>query len=429
MTRIRIHPPAEPIVGAVTVSGSKSETNRALIAASLAAGRSRLLRCSPSDDTTALLSGLKTLGVRLSAEADTVEIEGDPKGPGELRGEIDLGLGGTSFRFLLAFASLAARGELVLTGSPRLCERPMGPLFRALLDLGADLESLALPDCAPVRLRGQRLRPGPAEVEIDGSVSSQFVSALLLIAPSLSGGLTLRIENSLVSAPYVDLTTQVMRAFGADLHRNTTSLRVEPTRYRGTEFQIGGDASAASYFWSIAALTGGRVRVGGLDLGRAQSDLGFADILARMGCEKRTGPDWIEIDGPSELKGIIVDMADMPDTAQTLAVVASQAQTPTEITGLSTLVDKETDRLFALNQELARLGITSEISSDSIRIQPGPLRGGLVETYHDHRMAMAFSLAGLRTKGVTIDAAEVVSKSQPDYWRQLAQLGVYTDAC
>lgn len=408
---------------AVRPPGSKSITNRALTAAALATGESLLDGALASDDTEAMLECLEGLGCHVTTAGDTWRVPGQAGGLAAPGAPLFTRNSGTTIRFLTAAASLAA-GPVTLDGDARMRQRPIVALTDALTALGAPAETHGTAGCPPVRIAGRGLPGG--EVEIDGSNSSQVVSAILLAAPYARHDVTLTLRNgALVSRPYVDLTLEVMRAFGADADWTAGGgLRVRAGRpYAGRHFEIEPDASAAAYPFCAAAIAGGRVRVTGLPADSIQADLALLPILERMGCQVSRGPDYTEVRrGNDPLQGADVDMNALPDAALALAVVALFAKGPTRIRNVANLRIKETDRLAALETEIRRLGAHATAGPDSLEIVPGPLRGARIETYNDHRMAMSFALAGLRVPGIAILDPGCVGKTWPDYFSVLERL-------
>jgi 3-phosphoshikimate 1-carboxyvinyltransferase len=313
---------------------------------------------------------------------------------------------------------------VTIDGTARMRERPIDDLVRALEQLGGQIEILGARGCPPVRVLGGGLRGGDAT--IDARRSSQYVSAVLLAAPYAQRDVALRFAGGeLVSRPYVDLTLDVMRAFGARAEwEGDAALRVRAgVHYQARRYAVEVDASSAAYPFCAAAIAGGRVRVDGLDPHTRQPDVGILDLLERMGCRVERGGDWAEVRGPAgRLAGIDVDMNELPDAVLALAVVALFADGPTRIRNVANLRIKETDRLAALETELRKLGARAVANADSLAIEPGPLRPAVIDTYEDHRMAMAFALAGLRQPGVAIRDPDCVSKTWPDYFAMLARL-------
>jgi 3-phosphoshikimate 1-carboxyvinyltransferase len=409
----------------ITVPGSKSHTNRALVCAALADGRSVLGGALFADDTAAMVAALRSLGLTVTTDpqAETMTVEGCggqvPPGPARL----DVAQSGTTSRFVLGLLGLGP-GPYRLDGHPQLRGRPFGPLISSLRELGVGIEGEAL----PLEVAGGRLSAGV--VCLSGSASSQFLSGLLLAAPyarPIAGGpgpgLTIELVDTLVSRPYVDLTVATMAQFGVAVEQHDgRCYRVAPQRYAARELALEPDASAASYFFAAAAITGGRVRIAGLGSHTRQGDIRFVDVLARMGADVAQGPDWTEVRGRPGLRGIDVDMADISDTAQTLAVVATFATGPTRIRGVGFIRHKETDRVGAVVTELQRLGIRAEIVDGGFVVHPGQPRPGLVRTYDDHRMAMSFALLGLVHPGITLEDPSCVAKTFPHFFAVLDQL-------
>lgn len=417
-----IEPLNGPLAAVVSLPGSKSITNRALVCAALAGGSSHLRHALEADDTYAMVAGLQALGVEVDAHWNErrIEVQGCAGRPMADAAIVDARLSGTTARFLLPLAALGA-GHRRVDGSNRMRERPMADAIAAARALGAEVAHAGAPGHLPVDLVGGSLVGG--EISMRGDASSQFLSGLLLAAPAMPRGLTVHINGPLVSRPYVTMTTRVMAAFGVDATQpDPVTWAVAPQLYRGTDYVIEPDASAASYVFAAAVIVGGSVRVRGLGAGALQGDLAFVDLLERMGARvDRSGPDTVVAsDGP--LRGIDVEMSDISDTAQTLAVVAAFADGPTTIRGIGFIRGKETNRIEAVVTELRRLGINAEEQSDGLVVRPGPLRPGLVQTYDDHRMAMAFALVGLRVPGVQIADPGCVTKTFPGYWRLLDEL-------
>ncbi|MEX2504669.1 MAG: 3-phosphoshikimate 1-carboxyvinyltransferase [Egicoccus sp.] len=415
-------PLARPVDASVRVPGSKSITNRALVAAALATGDSTLDGVLFADDTDAMLAALTDLGVRLDVDraGRSVVVHGVggrvPAGPAHL----DVRLSGTTARFLAPLLGLGD-GEYLLDAAPPFRLRPMGPLFAALRELGVAVEESGTPGHLPARLRAAGLQGGAVVVPAD--VSSQFLSGLLLAGPCTADGLRVEVSGGLVSRPYVEMTLAVMRAFGASITTaGDRSWSVEPSGYRGRDYRVEPDASAASYFLGAAAITDGRVLVPGLGRDALQGDVAFAGVLGRMGAEVAWTPEGVEVRGSGHLRGIDVDMADISDTAQTLAAVAVFADGPTRVRGIGFIRAKETDRIHAVVTELRRLGIRAEEHDDGFTVHPGAPGPGVVQTYDDHRMAMSFALLGLRAPGIEIADPGCVAKTFPEYFPVLEGL-------
>ena len=417
-----IPPLARPPDTELAVPGSKSLTNRALVAAGLARGRSTLTGVLDADDTRAMLAGLEALGVGVERSADgtTVIVDGVAGAPTAREPRIDVRLSGTTARFLApVLARVGGTGHL--DGLPPFRRRPMGPSIAALRALGCTVTEHGAPDHLPITVTGGPVTGG--EVAVAGEVSSQFLSGLLLTGPAFPDGLTVRVTTPLVSVPYVEMTVEVLRWFGAELSRpDATTFVVAGGGTTAADVAIEPDASAASYLLAAAAITGGRVRVPGLTSASCQGDAGFAAVLGRMGAEVEVDEHGTEVRGTGRLRGIEVDLGAMSDTAQTLAVVAVFAEGPTRITGIGFIRAKETDRIAAMVTELGRLGIDAHAEADGLVIHPGRPSPGVVATYDDHRMAMSFALLGLVVPGIAIADPGCVAKTFPTYFEVLEQL-------
>jgi 3-phosphoshikimate 1-carboxyvinyltransferase len=445
----------------VRVPGSKSLTNRALLIAALAEGTTRLTNALFSDDSRYFAEALKTLGFevhldppplpsppltggRQGGRGNEITVTGLGGRIPARKAELYIGNAGTAARFLSAFLTLGS-GEYILDGDERMRERPIGDLVEALEQLGATMEPIVgkspnhqSPNrqmiSPPIKIVESGLPGGHASIA--GDISSQFLSALLMVAPYAQKPVTLTLSTELNSKPYVDMTIAVMQDFGVEVQRDGyQSFTVPLTHYiipqrsgvdvlRDT-YPIESDASAASYFFAAPAILGGTVRVENISRRSKQGDMAFLDVLQQMGCVVTEGDDYIEVTGPAQLCGVDVDMRDIPDTAQTLAAIAPFASTPTRIRGIASARVKETDRVAAMCAELARLGVDVEEHPDGLTIQPCEnIRPATVQTYNDHRMAMAFALIGLRVPGVTIENPGCVSKTFPDYFHVLEQLRI-----
>lgn len=422
VTKLPSRMPIEPrssVDAVVSVPGSKSLTNRSVLAAALAEGESHLEGPLDSDDTVAMREALALMGVSIETHPDEWVVHGTGGRLAAPSEPLLVGNAGTAMRFLAAATALAD-GPSILDGTERMRERPIGDLVHALGELGAGIETLHSTDCPPLRMAGGGLPGGHAT--IDASQSSQYVSAVLLAAPYAERDITLAFSDGvLVSRPYVDLTLQLMEDFGAEAcwRDGGDAIWVRAGQpYNARRYAIEPDASSAVYPLCAAAIAGGRVRVVGIPQGSRQSDLGIVDLLERMGCGVIRGDAFVEVQGPSEGLQTLgeVDMNDLPDAALAYAVVALFANGPTTITNVANLRIKETDRLTALETELQRLGARALATEDSIEVRPGPLHGAMIETYEDHRIAMSLSLAGLRVPGVVIRDPGCVSKTWPGYF-------------
>lgn len=400
---------------------SKSYTNRALVIAALADGESRIVNPLFSDDTQYMGLALRQFGISVNQEEKAFRIRGRGGKMLAPKDEIYVGNAGTTMRFLTSFAALAT-GETRLTGDTRMQERPIGDLLSCLRPMGVRADSINNNDCPPVSIHGGSVAGGV--VKLAGDKSSQYLTSLLLCSPYFKKHTTLSIRGELTSKSYADITLDIMNAFGVTVENDAYQRFWIQTgqRYQPRTYTIEGDASSASYFFAAAAVTGGEVGVTGLNPDSAQGDIKFVDILEQMGCRVEKSGDLIVVKG-NPLKGISINMNNMPDTAQTLAVTALFAKGETTITGIGNLRIKETDRIAALARELTRLGAKVTTGDDSIKIEPGSAYASSeVETYNDHRMAMSFALAGLRIPGIKIKNPECVDKSFPDYFKRFENL-------
>jgi 3-phosphoshikimate 1-carboxyvinyltransferase len=411
--------PCQKVQATLTLPGSKSYTHRALMAAALAAGESVLTNALAAEDTELTAAALTQLGAGIDWQGTTIRVTGRNGRWLPARLPIYLGNSGTSMRFLTALAALG-EGEYLLTGTERLCQRPLGELLEALRQAGVQAVSERGDGCPPVRVTGG-LTGGKAR--LSGAISSQYLSALLFIGPLAPAGLAIDITGELVSRPYVDLTLEVLGNFGISYYREGYRYFELPggQSYLPREYEIEADASSASYFWAAAAVTGGRVTLTNLSLESSQGDAAFPGVLGRMGCTIESTPAGLTVQG-GPLQGVTVDMATMPDLVPTLAVLAAFAQGDTVITGVAHLRHKESDRLHAVATELGRLGIEARETPDGLVIRGGAPKGAVIHTYNDHRIAMSFAVAGLKIPGVAIEDPECVAKSFPDFWQFFQQL-------
>ncbi len=406
----------------VRVPGSKSYTHRVLIAAALAGGQSLIDGALFSRDTELTAAALTQMGAQVNADEKHKHFEVNGTG-GRLSSssrEIFLENSGTSMRLLAAIAALG-QGDYILDGSPRMRQRPIAELLTALQQLNIPAESLQDNGCPPIRIGGGLVEGGP--VQIDCGVSSQYLSALLLMGPLTRRGLEIEVIKGPVSRPYVDLTLAVMQRFG---------IEVEPYGYerfkvfggqcyQAGHYQVEPDCSQAGYFWAAAAISGGEIKVHGIKPDSAQGDLGFVRVLEKMGCQLRFEDDGITVIG-GPLQALEIDMGDMPDLVPTLAVVAAFANGTTVMTNVAHLRAKESDRLAAVATELKKMGITANCGEDFIAVTGGQPKGAVIKTYDDHRIAMSFSLAGLMVAGVQIEDEDCVGKSFPNYWSVFSTL-------
>jgi 3-phosphoshikimate 1-carboxyvinyltransferase len=429
---MRITPINHPLHATVRVPGSKSLTNRALLIASLANGTTRLTNALFSDDSRYFAEALQTLG--FDVQLDEADHEMTVTGLGGKipvnRAELFIGNAGTAARFLSAFLTLG-NGEYILDGEPRMRERPIGDLVDSLTQLGAAIQPLHPSPfilhpssiCPPIKVIASGLPGG--KTKMAGNVSSQFLSALLMVAPYAKSPIDIEVTTDLNSKPYVDMTIAIMRDFGVEIERQEYDRFIlHPSSFLPlSSYSIESDASAASYFFAAPAICGGTVRVENISRASKQGDIAFLDVLQQMGCRVKEGDNFIEVTGTESLRGVDVDMRDISDTAQTLAAIAPFASSPTKIRGIAFIRAKETDRVHAVCTELARLGVRVEEHEDGMTIYPcDDIRPAMIQTYNDHRMAMAFSLIGLRAEGIVIENPSCVSKTFPNYLEVLETL-------
>lgn len=427
MKTVEILPSDKKIDGVVMVPGSKSYTIRSLVMAALSSGKNRLYNFSKSDDSRIVIDVLKKMGIEIKDRRHHLDITGNGGKFKMINKSFNFGKSGAAMRFMMSVCSLAP-GKIVLDGDKSLRKRPIGGLVEALKDLGVKIEYLGKTGYPPIRIiRNADIQGG--SVSIEGNISSQFVSSLLLIAPILKKGLKIKIIGEQASRSYVDMTIQGLKSFGVSVKNKNYHEYVigKEQNYEAADYLIEGDCSGASYFWGIAAITGGKIRVKNINPDSVQGDIKFPDILREMGCivRKNLREKWIEIEGPDDLKTLRnINMNSMPDTAQTMAVVSSFGNGVTKIKGLSTLRIKETDRLAALRKEFRKVGIKSAIGKDFIIVEGGKMNGKEIDTHEDHRMAMAFAMAGARIPDIRINDPGVISKSFPEFWDKLEELGI-----
>ncbi|MDG3088376.1 3-phosphoshikimate 1-carboxyvinyltransferase [Vibrio hannami] len=417
--------PIHQVNGEINLPGSKSVSNRALLLAALAKGTTRLTNLLDSDDIRHMLNALTKLGVtyQLSEDKTVCEVTGlgKPFVASEAL-ELFLGNAGTAMRPLAAALCLG-KGEFVLTGEPRMKERPIGHLVDALKEAGAEIEYLENENYPPLKIKGTGLKSGT--VSIDGSISSQFLTAFLMSAPLAEGEVTIKIEGELVSKPYIDITLHIMKQFGVEVINNDYAEFVIPTGQSYIapgDFLVEGDASSASYFLAAAAIKGGEIKVTGIGKNSIQGDIQFADALEKMGAEIEWGDDYV-ISRRGELKAIDMDFNHIPDAAMTIATAALFAEGTTAIRNVYNWRVKETDRLAAMATELRKVGAEVEEGEDYIIVTPAKeLKHAAIDTYDDHRMAMCFSLVALSDTPVTINDPKCTSKTFPDYFDKLKSL-------
>ncbi|EBA5555865.1 3-phosphoshikimate 1-carboxyvinyltransferase [Salmonella enterica subsp. enterica] len=416
--------PIARVDGAINLPGSKSVSNRALLLAALACGKTVLTNLLDSDDVRHMLNALSALGINYTLSADRTRCDimgngGALRAPGDL--ELFLGNAGTAMRPLAAALCLG-QNEIVLTGEPRMKERPIGHLVDSLRQGGANIDYLEQENYPPLRLRGGFTG---GDIEVDGSVSSQFLTALLMTAPLAPEDTIIRVKGELVSKPYIDITLNLMKTFGVEIanhHYQQFVVKGGQQYHSPGRYLVEGDASSASYFLAAGAIKGGTVKVTGIGRKSMQGDIRFADVLEKMGATITWGDDFIACTR-GELHAIDMDMNHIPDAAMTIATTALFAKGTTTLRNIYNWRVKETDRLFAMATELRKVGAEVEEGHDYIRITPpAKLQHADIGTYNDHRMAMCFSLVALSDTPVTILDPKCTAKTFPDYFEQLARM-------
>jgi 3-phosphoshikimate 1-carboxyvinyltransferase len=411
--------PTAHVNARVDIPGSKSITNRALVCASLALGDSVIHNASDSDDTALMANGLNQLGVLVRKHDGSLVVGGTggrlyaPKFP------IPVGNAGTTLRFLLSLAAVA-EGTVVFEAHQRMAERPIDDLVQGLRSLGVNIKAERLTPRYTVT--GGSLHGGP--VKLRGDKSSQFLSSLLMISPYAESDVEILVEEKQTSLPYVDMTLDVMRHFGAEVQNfDYRRFHVQAGRqYRISEFRVEPDASGASYFLAAGAIAGGEIFVRGLSPASRQGDARFIAVLERMGCTVVQEAEGVKVHGGKELRGVDVDMNMMPDIVPTLAAISLFAKGETHIRNVAQLKFKESDRLQTITTEFLKLGAEISLRDDGLDIRPAPLHGALLDTHDDHRLAMSFALVGLVVPGIKIQGEQCVAKSFPDFWKSLGRL-------
>ena len=423
MSMIEIQPISEKIDATITVPGSKSYTNRALLVAALAEGKSRLTSALFSDDTQYMCNALRDLGVEIEADEGkcTFEVSGNGGRIPVNHAKLYIGNSGTASRLLVSYVT-RGNGEFIIDGDePMRRSRPIADLLDALQQLGVNVRSKFDNDFFPIIIHANGLKGG--KTRLNASKSSQFLTALMLIAPYAERGMEIEIVDQL-KTPYIDITISVMKAFGVEVvNDNYRYFQIAGgQRYQCREYAIEPDASNASYFFAAAAITGGRVYVNNLSMDSTQGDIHFVDVLEQMGCRVNQYDNGIEVIGPERLKGIHVDMEAISDTALTLAAIAPFADSTVKIRNIAHTRVQETDRIHAMTTELRKLGVDVIEHPDGVEISPSPINPAEINTYADHRVAMGFSLVGLRVPGIRIKDPACVSKTFPTYFNVLKTL-------
>src|SRR3989338_7128109 len=423
MKSIRIQPLLDPIEAEVIIPGSKSYTNRALIIAAMTKNRVRIINPLISDDTRAMIKCLRTLGIRINLLDDSIEVIGSIDNIKNKTHELDVNLSGTTIRFMLTFLAIAP-GIKILKGREGLNKRPIKNLVDALRQLGATIDYLNVEGHPPLRITSSVLKGGV--ITINGGISSQYFSALLMVAP-LIGKLIIEVEGVQISKPYIDMTIDSMKNFGVSVINEDYKKYTVPDQqtYKVAEYIVEGDFSSAGYFFAIAALTKSTLTLKNLNPDSVQADRKILDILKKMGSKITYGENEITIQGKG-IKVTEINMIDFPDQAQTLAVIAAFADGITKLSGIQSLRVKETERITALENELKKMGIRTSSTADTLIIYGGNPKAARINTHEDHRMAMSFAVAGTKLSGIEINDPAVVTKTFPEFWEKLNSIGIKT---
>lgn len=418
MIEIKTKPVKESCV--IEVPGSKSYSHRMLIAAALSGGDCRITNLLRSEDVDLTAKALEQMGADVKIEGTVAEVKGISGSPSPSEKEIYLGNSGTSMRLLTGIACLG-KTDYVLTGTPRMQQRPLQELLDGLTQIGARAVSKNSTGCPPAIVNGSAMKGG--KMKLDCRISSQYLSSVLLMAPCTEKGIEVEVIPGLVSKPYVDLTLEILERFGIKFeHEGYDYFKVPGgQKYIPGEYRVESDASQASYFWGSAAITGTSIKVMGVSSTSRQGDAKFADVLEKMGCTVTLEPDGITVKG-GKLRGIDVDMGDMPDIVPTLGVVAAFAEGETIVRNVEHLKAKESDRLAAVATELNKMGIEATDTGSGLIIKGGKPKAATIETYDDHRMAMCFAMAGLVIPGMKILEERCVEKSFPTFWEVFERL-------
>lgn len=416
--KYRIIPLLKPIKTSLVIPGSKSYTNRALFIAAMSSYSVKIINPLISDDTRAMINCLKTLGIKILEKKDSIEVSGNLATTADRPYNLNANLSGTTLRFLLVLSTVIP-GTKTLSGKESLNKRPVRELVSALLQLGAKIEYLKEKGYPPVRILSSKINPGT--VKIKGSVSSQYISAILMVAP-LIGEVNVEVTGPQVSVPYIDMTIDIMEKFGVKVKNNNyKNYNVSSgQKYNAKQYLVEGDLSSASYFLAIAALTNSRITLENINPRSKQGDLKFLKILESMGNKIGFSKNQLTIQGKG-IKSVSIDMTDCPDQIQTLAVLATFASSITRISGVQSLRIKETDRMSALKKELKKMDIKTSSTKNTLTIYGGNPKAASINTYNDHRMAMSFALAGMKLDGMVIKDPMVVSKTFPFFWKEIGK--------
>ncbi|HSW47727.1 MAG TPA: 3-phosphoshikimate 1-carboxyvinyltransferase [Candidatus Saccharimonadales bacterium] len=425
MKQVIIYPLKDKIDAEVIIPGCIGYTIRALNIAAMTSGSVKILNPLKSDDIYSMVNALKSLGIEIIESENNFTVIGDISDIKNKNYTIDIGLSGRTARTLLALLCIVP-GEKVLTCHEEFKKRPVGDLVEGLRQIGAKIEYLEKENHLPVKISDTYLNSGT--ISMNGELSSQYFSALMMIAP-IVGDMIINVNGNQSSKPFIDMTIDIMKNFGIKIENNNYKhykIVTGQTYINPENYLVEPEATSASYFWAMAAITESKIKVLNLGPNSRQGDIKFVDVLEEMGCKinKNTEENWIEVEGSRELKSTNADMNDTPDLVPTLAVVAAFAKGQTIITNIAHAKIKETDRIEAPKNELLKMGIIAESTDSSLIINGGSPLGSEIETYSDHRMAMSFAVAGTKIAGISINNPDVVNKSFPDFWKKLEEIGV-----
>jgi 3-phosphoshikimate 1-carboxyvinyltransferase len=422
---VMVSPAVQPIDGDVVIPGSKSFTNRALIIAALAEGKSKIKGILRSDDSYWCIETLRNLGVKIEVNDDEVIIHGVDGEWTNKEALLYIGAAGTTARFLPGGLAAANAGRWTIEASKRMSERPVQPLMEALSHLGADIKYLEKEGHYPLEICGTGLNGG--EVSISGGISSQFISGLLIAGPYAKKDINVKIKDHIVQHSYVKITIRLMEEFGAIISYNNdlSDITIKNTKYKGQDVLLEADASTCCYFLALAAITNGRIRINNIGYITNQPDIKMLDVFEQMGCLVERGDEYIELKGPKQLKGgFEISMKEMSDQTMTLAAVAVFADGPVAIHDVAHIRTHESDRIKVMSDSLKSLGIEVEEREDGLTVYPGTPVPVLLNSHDDHRIAMSLSLLGSRIKGIQISDPGCVSKTCPNFYGMLKDLGV-----
>lgn len=423
VSTVQISPGGNRMDGSVTIPGSKSLTNRALIMGALANGKSAIKGVLKSDDSYWCIETLKNLGINIVIENNTAHVEG--KGGKWESNSLYIGAAGTIARFLPGALAVSNKGKWSIEASESMSGRPVSPLIDALKGLGGEMEYLNDEGYYPLKIKGSGLTGG--NVSLSGKISSQYISGVLIPSPYAEEAVTINVKDYIVQHSYVFLTLQLMNGFGAEVEydNDLKKIVVQPSEYVPADIELEADASTACYFLSLAAVTNGKIRINNLSYETKQPDIKMVDILEKMGCKVTKGSSYIELEGVMQLKGgFSISMREMSDQALTLASIAPFADQPITIKDVEHIRYHESDRISVICESLTKLGIKVEEFKDGLKIFPGDPKPARLNTYDDHRVAMSLSLIGSKVEGIQINDPGCVSKTCPQYFKMLERLGM-----